>query len=401
MRDRIGSGTDRDWRNWAVGALGGVLIPAQLVATQVPIIRLGGAHTPLPDASFAGIEGVREFPDGRVVVLDRAGRSVYVADFRTGTSSQLGRHGSGPAEYLVPSRLLPLSGGEFAVHDPPNARLLVVAASGRPVRVLPDRPSVAASSTALQAPPISGSDSLGRWYTRAQSAAPGPEGRWVVTDSAALLRWGKDATKLDTVGFLPTPLPAGTAVVGGLVVARSTASPPFTVTAQWTVSVDGRVAIVSPSPYRVLLVEQDGRRRSTLLSTGPLIRVTEHHKRTWRAERTRPAIQTVYPGDGGTPVIRSVTPRFTEPRDWPAVLPAITGEPPQFDLSGKLWIRRTTALPTVARYDVIGRDATRRVQVELPAGTRLVGFGQNWVYLARVDSDDLEYLERWPSPLFR
>jgi hypothetical protein len=37
-------------------------------------------------------------------------------------------------------------------------------------------------------------------------------------------------------------------------------------------------------------------------------------------------------------------------------------------------------------------------RVALPADTRLVGFGNGTVYLARSDEDDLQYLQRYRLP---
>jgi hypothetical protein len=37
-------------------------------------------------------------------------------------------------------------------------------------------------------------------------------------------------------------------------------------------------------------------------------------------------------------------------------------------------------------------------RIELPAGSRLVGFDPDWIYAARLDADGFEHLQRFPLP---
>jgi len=52
-------------------------------------------------------------------------------------------------------------------------------------------------------------------------------------------------------------------------------------------------------------------------------------------------------------------------------------------------------VPTFDVFDQTGRVVSR---VALPAETRLIGFGNGTVYLARSDEDDLQYLQRYRLP---
>ena len=106
-------------------------------------------------------------------------------------------------------------------------------------------------------------------------------------------------------------------------------------------------------------------------------------------------------GPGGNTRSAGVAPpsRIPEPTDWPDVKPAFTSQAAIAAPNGQLWVLRTRAASDkVPTYDVF--DATGRVvsRVALPPSTRLVGFGNGTVYLARSDEDDLQYLQRYKLP---
>ena len=69
-----------------------------------------------------------------------------------------------------------------------------------------------------------------------------------------------------------------------------------------------------------------------------------------------------------------------------------------FDGNGNLWVARERARgDAVPHYDVIAEGKGIVARVNLPSGTRLVGFGKNAVYLAR-DDEGSDWLERYPMP---
>jgi hypothetical protein len=82
--------------------------------------------------------------------------------------------------------------------------------------------------------------------------------------------------------------------------------------------------------------------------------------------------------------------------EWPQSMPPFIGGAAMIATDGTLWVLRTRAhndpLPSYDLFDGAGRSTGR---VALPARTRLVGFGNGVVYLARIDDDDLEYLGRY------
>jgi hypothetical protein len=52
----------------------------------------------------------------------------------------------------------------------------------------------------------------------------------------------------------------------------------------------------------------------------------------------------------------------------------------------------------VGVFDVFDRRGDLVDRVELPAGSRLVGFDRSWIYTSRTDADDFEHLQRFPLP---
>ena len=83
---------------------------AQQRSGAVPERRLTTADARFPH-SFSSIRGLRELPDGRVMVADGIDEVVMIADLRTGKGDTLGRVGQGPGEYKAPDALYALPGG--------------------------------------------------------------------------------------------------------------------------------------------------------------------------------------------------------------------------------------------------------------------------------------------------
>ena len=63
-----------------------------------------------------------------------------------------------------------------------------------------------------------------------------------------------------------------------------------------------------------------------------------------------------------------------------------------------LWVKRNTKAGAAPLYDVFDRAGKLAFQLELPPKTKVVGFGAGSVYLARVDDDDLHFLQRYKLP---
>ena len=63
---------------------------------------------------------------------------------------------------------------------------------------------------------------------------------------------------------------------------------------------------------------------------------------------------------------------------------------------GQIWVQRYQRHDEErALFDIFGDRGELVKQVRLPAGRRLVGFGNGVLYAVMTDEDDLEWLERY------
>jgi len=373
------------------------LLVTALIASATPAI---GQTVPTrtltkPDAEFSEpfsyLSMIRELKDGRLIVIDPRDKALLVLDMARGTSSPLGREGSGPGEYAVPFRLLALPGDTTAMSDMINNRMLVIypnatvggfidptipAAAGAPV-------SFGSTSTMP-----SEADSKGRMYY------PGMRFRRTETgvkyvDSIPMIRWDRASGKRDTVAWMPYKNVNLVASHGN---GRTTYSiPPFTGFDQMLAAPDGRVAIVHHDPYSVDYVSEDGRRTTGQPIRYERLRITEGHKAEWRAtQKGRTNVMNM----GGTSIMEPGG--QTTPAEWGGeYMPPFLERALMFSNDGFLWIRRTGPAGQPATYDVIDRAGNPVQKVVLEKGSHLVGFGNGVVYIARVDQDGLQYLQKF------
>ena len=89
--------------------------------------------------------------------------------------------------------------------------------------------------------------------------------------------------------------------------------------------------------------------------------------------------------------------RYREPAEWPEYLPPYSGSA-VFAPDGLLWIPRLTVARQPPLYDIVNANGRLVERVQLPARTKLVGFGAKSIYVVRMDDDDLQYLQRYPIP---
>jgi hypothetical protein len=86
--------------------------------------------------------------------------------------------------------------------------------------------------------------------------------------------------------------------------------------------------------------------------------------------------------------------------DWPEVKPPFYGGRIPVDPMNRAWVRRHVEAGEDSTYDVFDEAGTRIGTVLLDHGKRVVGFGQNAVYVVAFDEFDLNYLERFLLPAF-
>jgi hypothetical protein len=330
---------------------------------------------------FSRISGVRELPDGRVVVGDARDRRVVIVDFRTKTAQNVSRLGAGPVEYEVPTGVF-AAGDSTLIIDSGNRRVLVLDPSGKAVRSY----SFTADGQrrdGLPFGPPAFIDGRGRLFYRAGVMI----GTGAALDSDAVVRYDRRTDAVSTIAHLPNPMVLTPLPGGGV---KGSIGPfPFGIQDEWTVTPDGRVAVLRASDYHVEWFA-DGRLGGGAPIPFERIVVTESEKAEWRRWYTGLPF-TGIASDGSTPN----RPPYREPV-WPAykgpfgeVIAASNGD---------LWVERRGREGEPPAYDVISAAGNRIARYVLPKTTVVVGVSNTAVYAARKDADDVLYLQRYPIP---
>lgn len=386
------------------------LVCVMLLAVPVPraslpaqtLVRLTTPKATLAE-EFTNVTRVREESNGRVIIVDRRDLRIVRADLTRGTIEALGRSGRGPGEYTIPMTVHGWGGDTSLVPDMSGyGQALVITARGVEPRKLAGR-GLAADGPLFRTTRFD-FDSRGRMFTANSDTNIASSPRR--SDSLAIERWDRRSGRRDTIArvsiIIKSPLlvpraGSGSATAGGAQPKSSRGPYPFASHDQWAVDANGRVAIVTVDPYRVTFHTGAG-----APVVGPEIAyravpVGRAERDEYRARMNQPTIGLVVTGEGNTSA-RIVPSRYTEPPAWPRVLPPFPMDALAFAPDGILWIQRAVAGGQPPRFDLVDRAGRVMKQVELPARTRLVGFGARSVYLVRIDADDIERLERHPMP---
>src|ERR1043166_7142458 len=349
-------------------------------------------------AAFTVIRAVMALPDGRLVVSDPAENRVSLIDFPKGTSQPLGRVGEGPREFRRPGGLYRGRGGGVSILDQDLRRLLPVSPSGRLEEVIGLPTGGAAGSWSARGPDPLSVDSLGHTYASIRF------GGFTATTSV-LLRYVPGA-RTDTVTRLQRPITKALQARGSG--AGEYQDVLFSPEDAWAVAPDGRIAVVRPAPFRGA-----GLARAGPAVTGPAI--SHQAIRISQAEK-----EFIASGAGGLRGRISVTIGVVPPGGLPSSRPGAPSPMPVGDLlfakaktpinlrddrwplldeRGRVWVPRSMPFGIkVSIFDVFDRAGNLVDRVELPAGSRLVGFDAHWIYTARLDADEFEHLQRFPLP---
>lgn len=396
------------------------LLTASLIAesgvvhAQVPTKTLVKAEAEFNEP-FSSLVGVRELKDGRVVVSDSRDKIVQVVDLKSQRATAVGREGSGPGEYGLPSRLFALPGDSSVLYDPLNSRYLVVLPDGKPgatFRVGENTQTVVSSGGGRQmrmggmgvGQPLA-TDGQGRMYFEGSPIVMGPDGP-ASADSVPIMRYDRRTNIFDTLSFLQLPKNTAKVQSSGSANNRNISvsvggQTPYPMRDAWTVLPNGTVAVVRASDYHVDLVTSNKQRsRGPAVAYTP-VRVGDAEKAEYReAQKRSPAIgimRSVEAGAGGTTTRNTATsmPPAQEPDEWPAVKPAFSSA--LASPAGEVWVARNRAAKDeIPRYDVFAANGQLVRTVLLPKQTRVVGFGSGGaVYTVRLDDDDLQYLQRF------
>jgi hypothetical protein len=376
-----------------------------IVATSVVVPGgLAAQRTVTPEREsvfpepFSNIVGVRELEDGRVMIADRLEQHVSVINFRNGDVNQIGREGQGPGEYSTPMGLHALPGGSTLLSDMGNMRLSIIDADHR----FGDTYPMMRQEQGMIFVRPQGTDRNGQVYFSMEGMMmAGPGGSPARPDSGAVIRMDLETDQMDTVAMLA--LPTVPRANGGSQVRMSSGGesfnmsammpPPFSPRDAWAIANDGSVVVARANQYRVDRFAPDGSSTIGSITEFDRVRITQEVKDRWADERgsMQASLQTA----GGESRTMQMERPDTEGVDFPEFLPPFDGGQVSVAADGRAWVRLNVRPGGPVRYDVFGVDGERAMQVQFPARTNVVGFGDGVVYAVSVDEDDLQWLGRY------
>lgn len=369
-----------------------------LAAQGPPTVEISSPSAAFPEP-FGSIAGLRELPDGRLLVADGLGRAVVVVDLGAGTADTIGAEGQGPDEYREPDGLFALPGDSTLLMDLGNGRLTAIGPDlgfgptepiarddgERPIFVLPR-----------------GTDREGRvYFQRMEMGGPGA----ALPDSGTIVRWDRARDEMVEVGRVR--LQERSRDTSGGPGSRNVAvrAVPYSAQDAWGVGPDGRIAVARVDDYRLEWIGPDGTSAEGPAIDYEPVPVREADKQEWLDAlaggiRVRVGIEngvrtTSFSRGGGGPGI-------SEPEaddfEWPETKPAFPRNAVVVAPDGTAWVRRHVPAGEAVLYDLFGPDGRRRLRVRLPPERRLVGFGAESLYLLRRDELEFEWLERYRLP---
>ena len=369
-----------------------LLAAAPLAAQSVPRQTLTSPQLQLPE-SFDQVAGLRELQDGRLLIADRAAKTLWLVDVARGTQQRVGREGSGPGEYQLPAALVPLPGDTTLLVDPLQQRLLQILPSGAVGVQLQLPESIGLLSG------VKGTDRMGRLYASGSPLRFGPTAAGAMpapglrADTIPILRWARTGTSLDTVAMVQGALRDLRINRTGGNMSVMMRQQPYSAQDDWHVAPDGRVAVVRHQPYRVEWI-------GATTVVGPAVawqpvKVTQADKDLIEAAQRNPANRLSVSRGGPPPAGVRPPSAPAGATTYPATKPPFVERTAIASPKGELWVQRSVASGAPTVYDVFDGQAKLVRQVQLPARARVVGFGAAGVYIARMDEDDLQWVGRY------
>ncbi len=363
---------------------------------QVTYIELSDADAAFTEA-FSLVRGVRELPDGRVMIADPLGQAVVVADLARGVADTIGRPGQGPQEYRQPDGLFPMPGDSTLLVDLGNGRLTALGPDGSFGETMPvARGNSGSGPGGMSVMLPRGTDRQGRIYYQAMAM-----GRGVMADSAPVLRFDRASGRVDTLTRVALEGRSRTESGGPNNRSVMVRAIPLSPQDAWAVAPDGRVAVARAGDYHVEWIGEDGRVvRGPPVSYEP-VPVRGADKDEWldqSASGLRVSVE-VNNGERRMSFSRGGGPRAPRPDpgdyEWPDVKPPFVAAGVWVAPEGDMWVERYVGAGTPRKLDVFDGNAMHKATVTLPPGRRVAGFGRGTVYLVRTDEYDLQWLERY------
>lgn len=378
---------------------------APATSQDVRDLTLSSLTATFPDG-LGAVRGVRELPDGRVLVSDGLGKAVVVWDLAGGADT-IGGVGGGPAEYQLPDALWALPDGKTLLVDLGNGRLTELGADLSFGETMPiakategpaEPPSPEAEQRRMQQTSFvlpRGVDRQGRIYF--QDFGMG------MTDSVAIKRFDPSSGQTEAVGKIKGPEVSRSESGGEGNRDVQIRQVPLAPQDAWAVAWDGRVAMVRADDYHVEWVQPGGQVvRGQAVDYRPLpIRTAD--KEEWVADLARNGLSVAISiDDGRRQTVFSRGARGVESAidsyPWPETKPAFSSSGVRVSREGDAWVERHVPAGEARSFDIFGADGNLKARVRLPEDRELVAFGDGCVYLIRIDEFDFNWLERYEIP---
>ena len=379
------------------------------IAAQEPALKTLARYDVEYAEPFSCVSGFRELADGRVIVADVKEKTVQLIDMRAGTAKRIGQQGQGPGEWMTPSGVFALPGDTTILLDPQNQRFLTILPNGTVGKSftvdLGSGAGRARGLSTLTATRPQAVDRMGRLYYQGSSVIFADGAPPVSADSAPIVRYDRRTSKVDTLTWLQLPKSnVQTSGGGNNTSVRISGPNPLAPQRLWTVSPDGRIAIVHAEPYQIEWIDGGARTRGPV-TPYPRRSVTESDKAPVQSPDCSMTITLGDAGGAGSGSVRqtvtsavAATAGVPAPRDdWPATMPPFAGRfgPARVAPTGEVWVPRARAVNDAPTYDIFDTTGKLTGRIAMPKGTRLLGFGNGTVYAYRMDEDDLVYLQRY------
>ena len=173
----------------------------------------------------------------------------------------------------------------------------------------------------------------------------------------------------------------------------------------WAIAPSGTIFLVRSGKYRVEVLPPGGPPHAGAPVIYTPVKIGEAERKEYAADQARSGAINIGvenrngeqtfslsrgrpQGDGGP-----------DASAFPASKPPF--DPSQLFVDGKerLWVRRYQPAGRPALYDIFNNQGTLVASVQLPASRLVVGMGATSLYVAHVNDDDLQQLERYALPL--
>lgn len=351
--------------------------PAQELAwTLDTVVVIGGFEQEGNDYQFDQVSpgGVDGDAQGRLFVLDGAGKRVLGYDPAGQLLGTWGREGGGPGELNAPSGLAVGPGDSLWVVDRGNRRVTLFPfdPAGTPADIpLSDESSGLGGELAITPDGLYG-------VAMIFSFSPGEE---VEYPPRLLIHLRRDGEIADTTWTSPPPkfdrveLTSGNQVA--VMLTQRTFSPGF----HWERFSDGSFVVAQGAEYELSFLAPDGSERLRVRREPPARLTTEEDRQRARDEARDQAEEST------SPFVRQSIDERIDKMTFDDRIPRITGL--AVDGQDRLWVGVSDALPgETARIDVYGRDGTLVGEIRQPTVFPTVFYGEGRA--AVLDSDELD-----------